>query len=189
MENIMKLLKVSCLFLIVFFSVASCKKAESETIENNEPVVNRIDGRIKDINGRIPERTEIDKDYYFIFYGADWCPFCKKRQPIISTFYNEYIKRTGDFEIILAGAQKDKSNEDLIKYMEKENFQFYYIDYDFRDEAGFFNIPEVTECEKFYIPAMILMDKNGKVLSSSNGPLKSDYNFMRPIEEYLRMQD
>lgn len=185
----MKLLKVLCLFSIALI-FSACKKTESQTIiDINEPVLNRIDGRIKDINGTIPERKEIDKDYYFIFYGADWCPFCKKRQPIISTFYNEYIKRTGDFEIILAGAQRDTSNEDLIKYMKKENYQFYYIDYDFRDVAGFFNIPEVIECEKFYIPAMILMDKNGKVLSCSNGPLKSDYNFMRPIEEYLRMQD
>nr|WP_318681190.1 thioredoxin-like domain-containing protein [uncultured Treponema sp.] len=184
----MKFTKVTLLILIILLSVISCKKTENQTTENSESVINRIDGRVKDINGRIPERKEIDKDYYFIFYGAEWCPFCKKRQPIISTFYNEYIQRTGDFEIILAGAQRDKSNEDLIKYMEKENFPFYYVDYDFRKEAGFFNIPEVTECEKFYIPAMILMDKNGKVLSCSNGPSKSDYNFMRPIEEYLRMQ-
>lgn len=185
----MKVVKLLCLFIVFQAFFISCKKQNEKEAENPSLVIDRIDGRIKDLDGKIPERQEIDKDYYFILYGADWCPFCKKRQPIISTFYNEYIKRTGDFVMILAGAQKDKSNEDLKKYMEKENYTFFYVDYDLRDEAGFFKLPEVTECEKFYIPAIILMDKKGNVLSCSNGPLKSDYNFMRPIEHYLRMQD
>lgn len=44
-----------------------------------------------------------------------------------------------------------------------------------------------TKAEKFYVPAYILMDKNGKVLSRTNVEKKDDYDLHRPLEEYLKI--
>ena len=51
--------------------------------------------------------------------------------------------------------------------MKNENFPFYYVDYELRDEVGLFELPEYTECEKFYIPAFILVDDKGNDLSKN----------------------
>lgn len=156
-----------------------------DDIDMSLPFYKKIQGHIFDADGNIPDNKAIEKDYYLIFYGADWCPYCKAQKKFIKTFYNEYKKKFDNFEIILAGSNKDKSNDDLILYMNNEGFSFYRIDHKYRLKLGIFSFPEMKTWENFYIPSMILIDKEGNVISSSNMPSKKDYNFSRPIEEYI----
>lgn len=156
-----------------------------DVIDSSLPFYRKIQGHVFDSEGNIPDNEAIEKDYYLIFYGADWCPYCKAQKKFINTFYNEYKKKFDNFEIILAGSNKDKSNDDLVLYMNNEKFSFCRIDYKYRSQLGVFSFPEMENWEKFYIPAMLLIDKNGNVISSSNMPSKADYNFSRPIEEYI----
>ena len=102
----------------------------------------------------------------------------------ITEFYNTY-KKKNNFIVIFAGCKKDTSNENLTKYLEEEEYPFYYVDFDQRDELGLFEAEEYAGCEKFYIPGFILYDKAGNVLSNSNGPLKTDYVANRPLQYYI----
>ena len=156
---------------------------------SNKTFFNKIYGRVKLLDGSMPSKKDLNKDYFFIYYGADWCSYCKESRNDIIEFYTTYKEKYNNFEIILAGTKKDKSNEDLVKYMKNENFPFYYVDYELRDEVGLFELPEYTECEKFYIPAFILVNREGKVLSRSNGLKKEDYSEFRPFEYYKKLED
>lgn len=146
-------------------------------------MVEKFEGYVKDLEGNYVTAKQLKAKYYFVYYGASWCPYCIEMHEEINDFYNTY-KGKNNFIFIFAGAQRDKSNDDLTKYLEEENYPFFYIDYDKRDECGFFDIEEYTKCEKFYIPGFILFDQEGNALSNSNGPLKSDYEANRPFEYY-----
>lgn len=146
-------------------------------------MIEKFDGYVKDLDGNYVTKKDLKAKHYFVYYGASWCPYCVEMKDEITEFYNTY-KGKNNFVFIFAGCEKDKSNDNLTKYLEEENYPFYYIDYDKRDECGFFKIEEYTKCEKFYIPAFILFDQEGNPLSNSNGPLKTDYDPSRPFEYY-----
>lgn len=163
------------LFLILVSSLFfSCSK---------NVMIEKFDGYVKDLDGNYVTKKDLKAKHYFVYYGASWCPYCVEMKDEITEFYNTY-KGKNNFVFIFAGCEKDKSNDNLTKYLEEENYPFYYIDYDKRDECGFFKIEEYTKCEKFYIPAFILFDKEGNPLSNSNGPHKDDYDPSRPFEYY-----
>ena len=177
---------VNCLLLLLMFTIVSigCETKEEAILKNNE-ILNTVNGKIKYADGTEPDIVNLDRDYYFMFYGADWCPFCKEIRDDILNFYNEYKKLNDNFEFIFVGCKKDTSNDDLVKYLENEGFPFCYIEYEYRDECGFFEFPAFSECEYFYIPGFILLDKTGNVLSNSNGALESDYVATRPFVYYI----
>lgn len=152
---------------------------------SNNVMVDKFDGYVKNPDGTYATRKQLKAQYYFVFYGASWCPYCVEMKNEILSFYNTY-KKKNNFIFVFAGCEKDKSNDNLTVYLEKEKFPFYYIDYDKRDECGFFKIEEYTNSKKFYIPAFILFDKKGNTLSNSNGPEKSDYDASRPFEYYKK---
>ena len=170
--------KSSCLVLTILFSLLFFSCTKNVRIE-------KFYGCVKNLEGNFVAESDLKADYYFVFYGASWCPYCKEMKNEITSFYNTY-KKDNNFIVIFAGCRKDKSNKDLTDYLEEENFPFYYVDFDHRDECGLFKIDAYTSCEKFYIPAFILFDKTGKVLSNSNGKKKSDYQANRPLE-YFKM--
>lgn len=148
---------------------------------------NLLNGKVLDKDDNVPEPEKIDKEYYIIFYGGYWCPYCKKEAPLIKEWYNEQKSKNDNFEVILAGTNRDKSSDDLLKYMQNEQFPFLYVDYDYLEDCKFFSMEAYTKAEKFYVPAYILMDKNGKVLSRTNVEKKDDYDLHRPLEEYLKI--
>ena len=169
--------------ILFIFLFSGCHLKEKRLLKTNS-ILNIINGKVRSVDDSEPDIFDLNKDYYFIFYGADWCPYCKEIRDDILNFYNEFKKTNDNFEFIFAGCKKDTSNEDLITYLKNEEFPFYYIDFDFRDECGFFEFPPFSECEYFYIPGFILLDKSGNVLSNSNGKLKSDYAVTRPFIYY-----
>lgn len=173
----------SLIFISFCFIIFSCNLEENLILKKNS-VLNITNGKLKYVDGTTPKLKDIDRDYYFIFYGADWCPYCKDIKIDVQNFYNTYKEKCDNFEFIFAGCKKDTSNEDLITYLKNEEYPFCYIEFEYREECGFFNIPAFAECEYFYIPGMILMDKKGNVLSNSNGKLKEDYVATRPFIYY-----
>ncbi len=167
------------LFFILSIFLFSCGTKPNK-------VLDVIDQKVKDAEENIPDSKKINKDYYFIYYAADWCPYCKEFRDELVKFYDEYKEKYNNFEIILVGSEKDKSNEDLIKYMKNDNLPFYYLDFDYRDECGFFKL-EDYKVEKFYIPGFLLVDRDFNVLASSNGPKKEDYIANKPLIYYINM--
>lgn len=170
--------KISYITLTILFSLLLFSCAKNAMVE-------KFYGYVKDQEGNLLTERDLKADYYFVFYGASWCPYCKEMKDEITDFYNTY-KKKNNFIVVFAGCKKDKSNDDLTGYLKEENYPFYYVDFDHRDECGLFNLDAYVSCEKFFIPGFILFDKTGKVLSNSNGPLKIDYRANRPLEYFKK---
>lgn len=170
--------KSSYIILTILFSLLLFSCAKNAMVE-------KFYGYVKDQEGNLVTERDLKADYYFVFYGASWCPYCKEMKDEITDFYNTY-KKKNNFIVVFAGCKKDKSNDDLTGYLKEENYPFYYVDFDYRDECGLFNLDAYASCEKFFIPGFILFDKTGKVLSNSNGPLKIDYRANRPLEYFKK---
>lgn len=47
-------------------------------------------------------------DYFLVYFGAHWCPNCKKLTPKLTDFYNQQRARHDNFEIIFVSADKDE---------------------------------------------------------------------------------
>lgn len=170
-------------------SVSNRPEVDFTIDESDSNMVKRLHGKVRDKNGNFPEKNKIDKDYYIIFYGASWCPYCKKEAPLLKEFYEKNKMMKDNFEVILAGTKRDKSSADLEKFMKTEDFPFYYVDYNYQTDCQFFTFEAYTKCEYFYVPAYILMDKDGNVLSSSNTESKDDYNLKEPLNKYLEINN
>lgn len=170
MKTKLKIISI-LLFTLLLFSCSKNVMAE------------KFDGYVKDQEGNFVTKKQLKADYYFVYFGASWCPYCVDMKDEITEFYNTY-KDKNNFQVIFAGCKKDTSNENLTKYLEEEEYPFNYVDFDQRDELGLFEAEEYASCEKFYIPGFILYDKAGNILSNSNGPLKSDYVANRPLEYF-----
>lgn len=164
------------LAILISFLFISCTK---------NVMAQKFAGFVKDQEGNFLTEKDLKADYYFVYYGASWCPYCVKMKDEITEFYNTY-KHKNNFTVIFAGCKKDKSNDDLTKYLKEENYPFCYVDFNKRDECGLFTLDEYVNCEKFYIPAFILFDKKGNILSNSNGPKKTDYQANRPLEYFKK---
>lgn len=187
--KIKSILKNIFVIVLVFsFGLMIGNYIKSAIKHSNKTMMKKLIHNVKLLDNENPKpkdlKKNLNKDYFFIFFGAEWCPYCKESKDEITRFYSEYTKKYDNFAFILAGAMQDTSNEDLTKYLKTEEYPFYYVDFEKRDETGFFELPAYKNCEKFYIPAFILIDRAGNVLANSNGPLSDDYSEYRPFEYY-----
>jgi len=141
-----------------------------------------IEGACFDLEGN---PVNVDADYYLIYYAADWCPYCSEYAQEIKQTYSQLKKMYGNVEILFAGHVRDQSNEDLLSFLNQGEYPFPYIRYEFRERTNIMNLVDVP---KFWIPGFVLLDKYGKVLSSSNGEDKDAYYLQRPINAYKALQ-
>lgn len=178
---------ISCILLAIVLGLFSGILFIHSRKKVDTTFLDTLDGKILCRDGSVPSKKDLNKDYFFIFYGADWCMYCKNSHEDILSFYNEYKEKYNNFTFILAGTIRDTSNDDLLVYLNNEDYDFYYINYDLRDEAGLFELPAYKECERFFVPSFILIDRSGNVLSNSNGPTEDDYSEYRPFEFYKGM--
>jgi len=131
----------------------------------------------------------IDADYILLYYAADWCPYC--------IAYTEQLKSSyaalkslygGSFDLIFVGHANDTSNEQLTAFLEAGGYPFTYLPIEKREATG---VMELCGEARFYIPGLLLIDRTGKVLASSNGESIDDYLRDRPIYtlQNLKLQD
>ncbi len=142
----------------------------------------RLQGKCYDLDGN-PVR--LSADYYLVYYAADWCPHCSDYAQQLKTTYELLRRMYGNVEIIFAGHERDVSNENLVSFMEQGRYPFPYLRYEYRDETG---IMDLVDVPKFWVPGFVLVDRFGKVLSSSNGSSFEDYSRDRPIQYYQAIQ-
>ncbi len=141
-----------------------------------------IEGSCFDLEGNT---VQVDADYYLIYYAADWCPYCSEYEQELKQTYTQFKRMYGNVEIIFAGHVSDQSNGDLLSFLNQGEYPFPYIKYEFRERTNIMNLVDVP---KFWIPGFVLLDKYGKVLSSSNGEDKDAYYLQRPISAYQALQ-
>ena len=115
------------------------------------------------------------KDYVAFYYSAAWCPPCRKFTPSLVKFYDEH-KDKGNFELILVSSDRDKKS--ALGYMTKYNMNFPTVE---------FSKIKSTNSKKFAgrgIPFLVVIDKEGKVVSTS-AP-KGKYRGCTPVMNELK---
>lgn len=101
------------------------------------------------------------KDYYAIYYSASWCPPCRAFTPDLVSFYKRQQKRNGDkFEIIFVSSDRDENA--MVGYMRDYSMPWPALDYK-KIRAS----RTLTQYRGRGIPCLVLVDKNGEVISDS----------------------
>jgi thiol-disulfide isomerase/thioredoxin len=169
--------------ILALFLLAGCTTvAVEETQTPFEVLVSSVINR----NG---ESVAIDADYILLYYAADWCPYCIEYAEQLKQTYTQLKRMYGSsIELIFAGHINDQSNDDLIAFLDQGSYPFAYLPYEKRPESA---VMEMLGEYRFYIPGFLLVDREGKILASSNGETKDDYVRDRPLYQLqnLLMQD
>lgn len=110
---------------------------------------------------RVSSDDMAPKDYYAIYYSASWCPPCRKFTPKLVDFYkSEQRKNAEKFEIIYVSS--DRSEGDMEDYIKDYDMAWPALDFDKIKSSR-----ELTQFKGSGIPCLVLVDRDGKVLSHS----------------------
>ncbi len=175
-------MKRTLVLLVAVFLLGSCTLSRVQEAPGPELFSETVSGFCFDLEGN---PVEVDADYYLIYYAATWCPYCTVYEQELKQSYSQLKTMYGNLEIIFAGHVSDKGNEDLLSFMAQGEYPFPYITYEAREQTNIMNLVDVP---KFWIPGFVLLDRYGKVLSSSNGEDKDAYYLQRPINFYQTLQ-
>jgi thiol-disulfide isomerase/thioredoxin len=130
-----------------------------------------------------------DGAYILLYYAADWCPYCLEYTEQLKSSYTALKSLYGrSFDLVFVGHVNDTENEQLLAFMEMGGYPFGYLPYEKREASG---VMALMGEDRFYIPGLLLIDREGTVLSSSNGASIDDYVRDRPIYalQALKIQD
>jgi len=114
-----------------------------------------------------------------LYFGAGWCPDCRKFSPALVEAYDHQSGSKKRFEVLFL--TKDKSADGMLKFMQKEKMQWPAVAYD--KMAG------ADDLNKYYsghgIPCLTVLDPKGAVLLQS----KSDQDareVLQQLEDLLK---
>ncbi|MFA6935023.1 MAG: thioredoxin-like domain-containing protein [Sphaerochaetaceae bacterium] len=178
MEKHRKRLLVLLMAAAVALLLASCATAASDSAG----FAGTLEGKLFDIEGN---PVSVEADYYLVYYAADWCPYCKVFQEQLKSTYERLQRMYGNVQIIFAGHIRDTGNQNMVDFLTQGGYSFPYVGYEYREQTGIMNLVDVP---KFWIPGFVLVDRSGKVLSSSNGQTEEDYCRDCPIQKYESLQ-
>jgi nucleoredoxin len=121
-----------------------------------------LDGKLVAVKGRRVSKYEIETEpeYYAFYFSASWCPPCKVFTPNLISFYKENPGAKKTFEVILVS--RDNSEAAMEAYMTDDAMPWPAIR--FRDID---RLKEVTRYAGSGIPCLVLVDRQGKVISDS----------------------
>lgn len=122
-----------------------------------------LDGKLVAVEGKRVSKHEMDSDpdMYAFYFSAHWCPPCRTFTPKLVEFYNAHAEQAGtDFELIFVSSDHD---EDSIEdYMTGDQMPWPAIKFRYAKP-----IDEVSQYARSGIPCLVLVDREGNVLSHS----------------------
>jgi thiol-disulfide isomerase/thioredoxin len=111
--------------------------------------------------------------YTLLYFGAGWCPDCRRFSPALVRAYDALPKAHKPFEVLLL--TMDKTEDGLLKFMRTEKMNF--------PALAFARMSGAEDLKKFYsghgIPCLTLIDQQGTVLLQS----KSDQDANEVLKE------
>ena len=99
--------------------------------------------------------------YFMIYFSAHWCPPCRKRTPILVSFYNEAKAENPGFEFIFVS--NDRSEKAMEEYMRWAEMPWPAVAWEQRSA-----IPAIAELNPPAIPFMAMFDREGRLLGASD---------------------
>lgn len=139
-----------------------------------------LDGKLVAVNGRRVQKYEMaeEPEYYAFYFSASWCGPCRRFTPKLIEFYKNNSGAKKTFEIIFVS--DDTSGNDMEEYMTGDGMPWPAVK--FRDVE---RIDEVRKYAGNGIPCLVLVDREGKVVSDSyeGGNYRGPTAVMRDMEE------
>lgn len=155
----MKKLIFMAAFAIISVISAMAQDADSRyATELLKPGTEAPDFTLKDINGTEHTLSQLRGSYVVLDFWASWCPDCRKDVPMLKELYAKYGER-----IKFVSVSFDDKKENWKNYVEANGMSW-------------LNVSELkkwkeTEVSKLYnikwIPAMYLIDRQGKIILST----------------------
>ncbi|WP_319756269.1 thioredoxin-like domain-containing protein [uncultured Sphaerochaeta sp.] len=166
--------RILAMILLGLLLLSGCKTIPNEPMNSYEKIV-------RSAHNRQGNPVAVNADYLLVYYAADWCPYCVEYAEELKQKYSQYKRMYGDkLEIIFAGHVNDQSDENLLAFLDQGEYPFPYIPFSERESSG---VMELLGEHRFYIPGFLLLDREGTILSSSNGATKEEYLRDRPLYE------
>jgi nucleoredoxin len=111
--------------------------------------------------------------YTILYFGAGWCPDCRRFSPSLVEVYNQQPKDGQRFEVVLYSM--DKTADGMLKFMSTEKMTWPAIAFDKTETA--------QDLKKYYsghgIPCLSVLDSKGKLVLQS----KSDQDAQEVLKE------
>jgi nucleoredoxin len=101
-----------------------------------------------------------NKKLIALYFSAHWCGPCRRFTPELVDFYNQVEPQHPEFEIIFVSSDHSRFNWET--YMRDMRMPWLAIDYDRVAELG-----PLRALSGDGIPSLVLLDANGRVLSST----------------------
>ena len=135
------------------------------TLSSAPSILDRFDQHLVmlDKNGTLAplDASALKNVKYFAFYlSASWCPPCRLFTPKLVDFYKSFKPQHPDFELIVVN--HDASAQDMLAYMKDDAMPWPAVQYDAIDNTGLNSFDSDG-----YLPDLILVDAQGKVVSDS----------------------
>jgi len=114
-----------------------------------------------------------------LYYGAGWCPDCRRFSPALVAAYDRQLEGKKQFEVLLL--TMDKTEEGMLKFMRTEKMNWPALAFD--------RVASAVDLKKYYsnngIPCLTVIDPSGKILLQS----KSDQDaneVLKQLEDSLQ---
>lgn len=115
--------------------------------------------------------------YLVLYFGAGWCPDCRRFSPALVAAYDHQDPQNGQFEVLFI--TRDKSEQDMLKFMRLEKMKWPALAFD--------KVAAASDLTHYYsghgIPCLSVLDQKGTVVLQS----KSDQDGGEVLEQLKRM--
>ena len=171
-------MKILLTAILALFILTGCTESTNEqktqTTENVTPKVESKDIILTDTAGKNIKVTTLDNGFIFegyenkvvlINFFATWCPPCKAEIPHLNNLQEKYNK---DLKIISILLEENKSNEDIIDFINKNDIKFAIV-----NSSDNYKLAKAVGGVKS-IPFMLIYDKNGKYSQHYTGAVPEE---------------
>jgi thiol-disulfide isomerase/thioredoxin len=166
----------SCFAVLLILSPAIAPGADARpailAAHLKDLVVLRQDHLVPIISGQLRNAP-----YLVLYFGAGWCPDCRRFSPALVEAYDRQDKKDAQFEVLFM--TKDKSQPDMLKFMRSEKMKWPALDFNKVTAA-----PDLTQYYSGHgIPCLSVLDRNGKLVLQS----KSDQDAAEVLGQLQRL--
>jgi nucleoredoxin len=141
---------------------SAAKPAATAEVKPPSKFKDMLDGKLVALTGKRVGKYEMaeEPEHYAFYFSAHWCPPCRAFTPKLVSFYNVQPGKKKQFEIIFVSNDSDEKM--MEEYIKGDSMPWPAIAYR--------SVERMKEIQKYAgtgIPCLVLVDREGKVLSHS----------------------
>ncbi len=152
---------ISILFLLLF-SVSLFAQDEFTLVKEGQKAP---DFTLKTASGKTQKLSDFRGKVVWINFFATWCPPCRKELPVLQKEVYDKYKDNENFVLMIIGREHNREEIEKFKTEQKFNMPFYPD-----PERKIFSVYASQN-----IPRNFIIDKDGKVVISSSGYTKKEF--------------